>query len=98
MQVGATRTNQVAYLFFQVSAEAPARQDGGEPDQVGPGRGQLEGSGTGVQIKVQDDIGTARSHAQVRRRSSRAGSAGHAWCSMAPTVRYLGQPGHLATD
>jgi hypothetical protein len=51
VQVAAARTNQMADLMFQASAQSSIRQDGGEPDQVGPGRGLLEGPGTGVQVK-----------------------------------------------
>ena len=41
----------MADLLFQVRAKAPAGQDGGEPDKVRPGGAQLEGPGTGVQVK-----------------------------------------------
>src|SRR5271169_6260366 len=45
MEVVASRAHEMADLLFQVSAKTTGGQDSSETDQVGPGRGLLEGPG-----------------------------------------------------
>src|SRR5690348_14868446 len=50
VQVITSRAHEMADLFFQVGAKTPGGQDGGKPDQVGPGRALLKRPGAGVQV------------------------------------------------